>query len=1195
MDYLTAINNHSVEVNAVSSHGNYLVSGDQGGTVYVFNISDKNSPTQIATLTDHGASAINDIALNKDVLATVGDDNTVKLYDMSDPTTPNLVNTFTDHTASVTSVALFKDMLFTGAEDNDVRVYDITDPSTPSSLNTSTQASSVTSLAVDTVEYDNSDDTLDALAVGLSNGAVEVFDISTPTSFTSKSSFTDHTDIVESVDLEKNVLVTGSADNTVKVYNLITPNGYTLLNTLEDSTDTIFAVKMYNNLLVTGSRDNSFRIYNVSNVQMIDLLDSSSEHGNWVLDIEINKDLLITSSRDNSVRLNNISLYGAVLGLTPPLKPMFVDQGYPSFRIDRDRFIKTFPGSVTYNNNNYSSFSYISKDETFMYIIQSGYIDIYKLNGEDIGDAEYHSYLDAISLIYGIDVDEDNNILVTVGYSGSTDGTTPYVGIKFWDISDPFNPTHIDNCTIHNHYVFDVIVKNNIMYTCSNDATIKISDISDPLNVTILSEINTINDNIISISLENNVLGAVGDFPSVELYDISDQNNPVFINSIPTSHRSFDIQIKNNLLLMGASETNDRSKLYDISDPTNPELLYDFNVDSRAVSLEDNYVFIGTYSGLAYIYDISDINNIEPLSINKFYDERLYGIRRYRNRLLLSYQFKDPMVANIYDIINSNDIDNMEVKLNDNTIQTETTGFPKVTNVDFGIPELEYLQNGRNFLDVTITDKAGISETASLGIIAEVFDKPQPGNILRFGNTMRFENEEYEITDIDYDTENYYLTLNKQLNEDLPVGSELELMNMEFTPMVYLTSDVNDEPSLDDYQEMEYRSTGYRRNSNGDELAAVEEYQLENVSGEYAFFRIKGERTAPLAGVDFEGGDRFGGMVLENEISNVNSVVSVNIFGDLLTVVEKTVGMHLYDVSDIYNIKELALIEKGHTDWAYDRVIKYNDIIVVQYNDSDTSSYVSYIDLYDISDPSNPVLLSTITFNDGNNRWIFSTYISEINNTDILVAGGISSDVYIYDISDPSNPVLLSTITDHEYYIRSTFIKDNILASGSADDTVKLYDISDPSNPVLLSTITDHTDDIISIFIKDNILASGSEDNTVKLFDISDPSNPVLLSTITDHTSNVYSVFINDNILASGSYDNTAKLYDISDPSNPVLLSTITDHTGAIYSVTIKDGFLISSSSSGVVKIHGGLRSEIVVKNPWVQRPRAMFSFASQG
>jgi energy-coupling factor transporter ATP-binding protein EcfA2 len=186
----------------------------------------------------------------------------------------------------------------------------------------------------------------------------------------------------------------------------------------------------------------------------------------------------------------------------------------------------------------------------------------------------------------------------------------------------------------------------------------------------------------------------------------------------------------------------------------------------------------------------------------------------------------------------------------------------------------------------------------------------------------------------------------------------------------------------------------------------------------------------------------------------------------------------------------------------------------------------------------------------------------------ILATASADQTARLWDISDPHQPIPLSTLTGHTSYVNSVaFSPDGrILATASADQTARLWDISDPHQPIPLSTLTGHTNTVTGVAFNPDghTLATTSYDTTARLWDISDPHQPRPLGTLTGHTNAVFSVAFSPNghTLATGSLDRTTRLWDISDPHQPIPLGTLTGHTNTVTGVAFNpDGHTLATAS----------------------------------
>jgi len=1190
MQLHSIIYDHSNIIRSISSDRNIVASGGEDNTVYLNDVSDPSSITQLTTLTDHTA-IVRAVELKGDVLATGGEDNTIYVYDISDPTSPTLKATITDPTNNVSSLSIYDNALFVGSTDSNVYVYDIANLDAVSLINTELQSAGVLSLSAKSVTQTD-DSEAEVLAVGLTGGNTELYDISTKTGFVSLETKSDHTADVNSVSIGDSGLATGSTDNDIRIYDLtnassLIPNRYTV----DDYTDSVFDVEISNNLLVAGGRDNYVRIYNILDLGNPIVLDEDNVHADWIYAVSITKDILSTGSRDYTVRVNDVSGYANLLGLTASLKTTFVHKLYPEMTVDRYRVESSF-GEF---QNDYNDGDTLLNINNVLYSGENNNLVIY-----DILDPSNPVFLSTITDHSGAirTIKSNNDVLAT----GSTDDT-----VKLYDISDTFNPSLLYNITDHTDQVRDLDINNNILVTGSKDDTSNIYDISDPSNPNLLTTITGFDNEINGVIISDNILIFAifggGDRDYIKIYDISDPSNPVFLSE-KIGRYATNVDISDSRNLIATSTWYGGCSIHDISDPSNPnwdiaiikdpiELNGDKDVVSfhTSVYLDDEFLITGSRNRLvSSIYDISDPANPVLINLSDFNDEYsdndISTIHRIGNYIYLKIDKGDTKIVNIYDIVNGSDLQEINYYLNDNLIKTVSSDFIKVHELNFTEEEAEYLTNGRNFLDVELVDQSGVSDKTTLAIIAEVYEKPYPGNSILIKDT------EYKVTDLSSTRDDYTVTLDKPLEDSLTTDDVIELTNLKFEPEVFVTDDPNYTPSNDEYLPMEYKGTRYEdEDVFGNQEKATDEYELRGteVTGQYAHFKVVGKRSSYKDGINVEGGDRFGGMVLENSVDllgapNLNSLV---IKGNLMIIRVLEEGLRLYDITDVTNPVELSRINGPISSYESENVYIEENIICSFYEDLD--NYIVNFDLYNISDPSNPELLSenSITYAES------TSILAGVLSNGLLIVSIGKGLIRIYDISDPSNPVSLSDITDFTDEAKTVFVHEQTLIHGTRYGQVRLHDISDPSNPVFLTKIEDHTDQVFALYVEDNILATGSYDNTAKLYDISDPSNPNLLYTLSDHTSFLIRTYIDNKVLFTSAADGKLFIYDISDPSEPKLLSDLSSDitSGAARGVYTNDDVFVAGIAYGTVNFYTGLRSEFEINRPWISRPRSIFRF----
>lgn len=290
-------------------------------------------------------------------------------------------------------------------------------------------------------------------------------------------------------------------------------------------------------------------------------------------------------------------------------------------------------------------------------------------------------------------------------------------------------------------------------------------------------------------------------------------------------------------------------------------------------------------------------------------------------------------------------------------------------------------------------------------------------------------------------------------------------------------------------------------------------------------------------------------------------------------------GVWIFDISDPSNaFLETRYNPRDPNDNS--KRIQFKDVKVdngIGYFSSDTGYGMHVVDL---SDPTSPTLLSTITSSNGGG--FNSIHNSFINGNLLYQSDSRTNVVKVIDVTDPTTPTFVRNITttDSRFIHDVTALGDRLYTSGFGGKT-DIYDVGSISvndAPVLLGSFDSGPNSHSSWVTADESLlvnAREIEDGDITLWDISDPANAILKSTInkTDLGIEAFSphnpVIIGDTLYVAW-YEGGLQAFDISDPSNPITIGSFDTFDGSglgnwgVYPFLGPDRILLSDSSGGL-------------------------------
>jgi len=293
------------------------------------------------------------------------------------------------------------------------------------------------------------------------------------------------------------------------------------------------------------------------------------------------------------------------------------------------------------------------------------------------------------------------------------------------------------------------------------------------------------------------------------------------------------------------------------------------------------------------------------------------------------------------------------------------------------------------------------------------------------------------------------------------------------------------------------------------------------------------------------------------------------------------------NAQDIQGICLADIYKDSASITAHDIKVK-GDRLYIAFHDSQFGKYSGGLDIFNITDPLNPVLikrfnytmpataighghkamtiaenlvyianwtggLCVIDISDELNPYIMGTYTEGCGSAGTAMHEMIVDGDYLYvawdnvyglgilDISDPTD---IKKITHYSgiSYARGIAKKDNyVFVTTYYGSYIRVFNVSDVYNPRLVANIaTPGYAWYIDIYIAGNLLYISDERDTygLKIYDISDPENPAYIGKYA--TSGFGYRYIRD-VAARGHYvystfDYGTALFDTTDPFHPVLL-----------------------------------------------------------
>ncbi|MEQ1506622.1 MAG: Ig-like domain-containing protein, partial [Myxococcota bacterium] len=254
---------------------------------------------------------------------------------------------------------------------------------------------------------------------------------------------------------------------------------------------------------------------------------------------------------------------------------------------------------------------------------------------------------------------------------------------------------------------------------------------------------------------------------------------------------------------------------------------------------------------------------------------------------------------------------------------------------------------------------------------------------------------------------------------------------------------------------------------------------------------------------------------------------------------------------------------------------------------------VGGVGIWDVTDRTAPTWVAEVDtpnfyYPDSYLRVTFSSFWQ--GNT--LYVSAAFNGIHVIDVSDPTNPVLVNTVTFSPPHLVGAFtvIGDLGIATSAGTSHVVLLDTSDPWNPVALpggqfdtqSFAADAAGDaelyyFASIGGRYGLFARKDRGGGPIVYDLADPSHPTFVSEVFTEGGDGGYVYRQGTHLFQGD-SNFGSVYDFTDPAAPVELVRV-DVQGDLDTISPIGNVMIVSVDEDAVP---GQASSVI---PWQEAP----------
>lgn len=261
-------------------------------------------------------------------------------------------------------------------------------------------------------------------------------------------------------------------------------------------------------------------------------------------------------------------------------------------------------------------------------------------------------------------------------------------------------------------------------------------------------------------------------------------------------------------------------------------------------------------------------------------------------------------------------------------------------------------------------------------------------------------------------------------------------------------------------------------------------------------------------------------------------------------IIGSTMGTHIFDVSDVDNISQVAFVEGAATGSAivhrdYDN---YNNYLYMVCQEGPSTLQIA--DMSYLPDSVHVIYDDNEFIKGAHNIFIDSTS-AKLYCMDVYPSSGSFIPLRILSIEDPEAPTLLHDMSPgndvHDIYVRN----DTGFLNMGWGSALYVYDFSDTENPDFLGSLDTYIGQGYnhSGWLSDDgntyVMGDETHGSPVKVLDVSDLSDMEIIATMSsdvDELSIPHNQIIKGNLIYSSYYYDGIYVWDIEDPENPALV-----------------------------------------------------------